>query len=155
MTRRSTKSYLFINHLFQETSSSHDDFVSLNNLDKISALMFSNDLLISTTKEGLQRSLDTLDKYVKKWELEINYKKAKCITLSKSNHKENQTFTKSNNMLENTNEYKYIGFTINRKGDLPPPLEDLSCKAKRAIYSINFENLYSISFDKDFVKALR
>ena len=100
--------------------------------------MFADDLiLISTTKEGLQRSLDTLDKYVKKWKLEINYKKSKCMTFSKSNHKEKHTFTISNNMLKNTNEYKYLGSTINKKGNLSPTLEDLSCKAKRAIYSIN------------------
>ena len=129
---------IFINDLFQEISSSHDDSVSLNNLDKIGALMFADDLiLISTTKEGLQRSLDTLDKYVKKWKLEINYKKTKFMTFSRSNHKEKHTFTISNNMLENTNEYKYLGSTINKKGYLSPTLEDLSCKAKRAIYSLN------------------
>ena len=38
-----------------------------------------------------------------------------------------RTFTISNNMLENTNEYKYLGSTINKTGNLSPTLEDLSC----------------------------
>ena len=43
---------IFINDLFQEISSSHDDFVSLNNLDKIRAYMFADDLILfSTTKK--------------------------------------------------------------------------------------------------------
>jgi hypothetical protein len=129
---------IFVNDLFQEINSSQTDFVCLNNLDKISALMFADDLILfSTTKEGLQKSLDTLDTYVKKWRLEINYKKTKCMTFSKSNHKEKHIFTIRDKMLDNTNEYKYLGFTINKKGNFTPTLEDLSCKAKRAIYSIN------------------
>ena len=77
------------------------------------------------------------------------------MTCSKSDHKEKHTFTISNNILENTNEYKYLGFIINKKGNLFPTLEDLSCKAKKAIHSINSKNQCSVSFDKDFVKALR
>ena len=44
---------IFINDLFKEINTSHADFVSLNNIDRISALMFADDLiLISTTREG-------------------------------------------------------------------------------------------------------
>ena len=56
-------------------------------MDKISALMFADDLiLLSTSKTGLQNSLNVLENYTKRWKLEINYKKTKCITFSKSNH---------------------------------------------------------------------
>ena len=45
-------------------SISYADSVSLNNIDKMSALMFADDLiLISTTREGLY--LDILDTYAK------------------------------------------------------------------------------------------
>ena len=70
---------IFINDLFKEINTSHADSVSLNNIDKISAFMFADDLiLISTTREGLKKYLDTLDTYAKKWKPEINYKKTKC-----------------------------------------------------------------------------
>ena len=53
-----------------------------------------------------------------------------------SNQKEKHIFTIGEQTLDNTNEYKYLGLTINKKGNFSPTLEDLSCKAKRAIYSI-------------------
>ena len=59
------------------------------------------------------------------------------ITFTRSNHKENHQFSINNQILENTNEYKYLGIIINKKGSFLPVLDDLSCKAKRAIYSIN------------------
>ena len=128
---------LFINDLFKEINSANNNSVTLNNIDKINTLMFADDLiLLSTTKEGLQKSLNALDKYVQKWKLEINYKKTKCMTFSKSNQKEKHIFTIRDQILDNTNEYKYLGLTINKKGNFSPTLEDLSCKAKRAIYSI-------------------
>ena len=131
---------IYINDLFNELDKDNSDYVTLNDIDKISALMFADDLiLISTSKSGLQKSLNALEKYTKKWKLEINYKKSKCITFSRSNHKEKHQFTINNQILENTNEYKYLGIIINKKGSFLPTLEDLnlSCKAKRAIYSIN------------------
>ena len=129
---------IYINDLFDELEKSNDNFVTLNNIDKIRALMFADDLiLISTSKEGLQNSLDVLNNYVKKWKLEINYKKTKCVTFSKGNQKEKHQFNINNHNLDNVVKYKYLGLTINKKGSFLPSLEDLSCKAKRAIYAMN------------------
>ena len=58
------------------------------------------------------------------------------MTFSKSNHKEKHIFTIQNQTLDNTNEYKYLCLTISKKGNFSPMIDDLSCKAKRAIYSI-------------------
>ena len=129
---------IFINDLFEELDKSNTDPVTINNIDHLSALMFADDLiLISTTKDGLQKSLNALDSYVKKWKLEINLKKTKFMTFSKSNHAEKQQFFIGNKILENTKEYKYLGITINKKDSFSPALTDLSCKARRAIYFMN------------------
>ena len=78
---------IYINDLFNELDTDNSDYVTLNEIDKISALMFADDLiLISTSKSGLQKSLNALQKNMKKWKLEINYKK--YITFSKSNHQD-------------------------------------------------------------------
>ena len=61
----------------------------------------------------------------------------KCITFCKSNHKGKHHLTITNQILQNNNEYKYLGITINKKRSFLPILDDLNCKAKRAIYSIN------------------
>ena len=100
--------------------------------------MFADDLiLISTSKEGLQNSLDALENYAKKWKLEINIKKTKCITFSKGNQKEKHQFKINNQIIDNVKEYKYLGIVINKKGSFTAALDDLSCKAKRAIYAMN------------------
>ena len=56
-----------ITDLFGELEKSNENFVTLNNLDKIRALVFADDLiLMSTSKEGLQNSLDTLNLDIKR-----------------------------------------------------------------------------------------
>ena len=101
---------IFINDLFEELDKSNTDPVTINNIDHLSALMFADE----------QKSLNALDSYVKKWKLEINIKKTKCMTFSKSNHAEKHQFFIGNKILENTKEYKYLGITINKKGSFSP-----------------------------------
>ena len=61
---------IFINDLFEELDKSNTDPVTINNIDHLSALMFADDLiLISTTKDGPQKSLNALDSYVKNGKL--------------------------------------------------------------------------------------
>ena len=99
---------IYINDLFNEIDKDNPVYVTLNEMDRISSLMFADDfILISTSKSGLQKSLNALQKYTKKWKVEINYKKSKCITFSKSNHKEKHQFTINNQILQN------LGIPIN------------------------------------------
>ena len=47
------------------------------------------------------------------------------------------SFFFDNKLLENVNEYKYLGITINSAGSFNPTFNILSKKAKRAIYALN------------------
>ena len=101
--------------------------------------MYADDLIImSTSQEGLQKSLDELSTYCKKWKLNINYKKTKGMIFSKgSNTGKNINFTINSKKIEITKEFKYLGITIkNINGSFAPTLVDLSCKANRAIYAL-------------------
>ena len=67
---------LYINDIFQ--SIANKDTVTLDDSNHLNALMYTDDsILISTTKDGLQHSLDSLQAYCEKWKLDINYKKSK------------------------------------------------------------------------------
>ena len=100
--------------------------------------MFADDLiLLSTSETGLQNSLNVLENYTKQWKLEINYKKTKYITFSKSNQNERHHFIINSKKLENTKENKYLRIVTNKKGSFLPVLNVLTCKAKRAIYAMN------------------
>ena len=129
---------VYINDLFVELSKVNDSPVTLNDKDKIFALMFADDLIIlSTSKNGLQKSLDKLDLYCKKWDLEVNLKKTKCMTFKKGNKVDNTSFLYRNTNIEHVKVFKYLGLSINFKGNFLPTVQDLSNKANKAIYSLN------------------
>ena len=59
--------------------------VNLNNMS-LSCLMFADDLLLlSESAEGLQKSLEKLSNYCKKWQLSININKTKVIVFQQKN----------------------------------------------------------------------
>ena len=112
--------------------------VTLDNEYKFNSLMYADDLIImSTTLEGLQKSLDALNGYCKKWKLNINYKKTKSMVFSKGNNIKKINLTINSNNIENTKEVKYLGISINSKNcSFMPTLSDLSSKANKAIYPL-------------------
>ena len=129
---------IYINDLFQKIEEANNTPITLDGRNNISALMFADDLIIfSTSKRGLQSSLNALHSYSKIWDLEVNMKKTKCMSFSKGNKKEKDELTFNNQKIQFINEFKYLGITINRKGSFTPTLDDLSNKATNAIYSLN------------------
>ena len=138
---------IYINGIFKRLEENGCDPVSLDGIDKVNALAYADDIiLISTTKEGLQKALDTTQQYCQEWKLKVNHKKTKCMTFTRGTQKEKTTFTIDGNNLENTREYKYLGIMINKKNcTFSPAIKALRIKATRAIYAIkakiNMNNL--------------
>ena len=84
---------LYINGIFSELKQARCDPVSLNEVDNINALAYADDIiLLSTSKEGLQKALDTTEKYFKKWKLEVNHKKRNACHSPKAHKKRKQKF---------------------------------------------------------------
>ena len=100
--------------------------------------MYADDLIImATSPEDLQKSLDGLSAYCAKWKLDVNIKKTKCVTFSKGTNCKQFQFKINNKSVENVKEYKYLGININAKNcSFSPSLLNLSAKASRAIYAI-------------------
>ncbi len=72
--------------------------------------MYADDLIImATSPEELQKSLDGLNKYCTKWKLNVNVKKSKCKIFSKGSNVKKHQFKINNKLAEITNEYKNIG----------------------------------------------
>ena len=106
---------------------------------KINALMYADDLIIlSETKEGLQKQIDKLEIFCNKWRLQINEKKTKIMVFNRGNKLINSNFHTSKVKLENVKTFKYLGFTISAKNcSFLPTIEDLSIKANRVVYALN------------------
>ena len=138
---------VFLNDLFTKLRSGNCDPVSLNNTDQINALAYADDIvLLSTSKEGLQKAIDITEQYCKTWKLKINQSKTKSMVFSRGNQKINTTFKVNGTNLENVKEFKYLGITVHKKScSFTPTLKHFRTKATRALYSlkskINFLNL--------------
>ncbi len=100
---------IFINDitpLFQEVSSSP---LKLTNTI-IGSLLYADDLVIlSTSKEGLQNSLDKLGAFCSKWKLEINRKKSKIMFFSRGGRKTDTAFKVGHENIECSGSYSYLG----------------------------------------------
>ena len=112
--------------------------LTLDNQKYFNTLMYADDLiLMSTSKEGLQKSLDSLYNYCEKWKLKINMNKTKCMTFSKGSNIKNDKFYLNGAPINNTKLFKYLGISVSNKNcSFTPTLEDLSCKANKAIYAL-------------------
>ncbi len=131
---------LYINGIFDSLREAGCDPVTLSNdSDPINALAYADDLvLISTSKTGLQKALYATAEYCSKWKLEINYKKTKCMTLSKGNQKESTIFKLNGNWLENVKEYKYLGVIIHKRNcSFTSAIKNLRIRAVKACYALN------------------
>ena len=74
---------IFLNDLFKELRAGNCDPVSLDDSDPFNALAYADDIvLLSTSKEGLQRAIDISQEYCEKWRLSINHKKTKSMILN-------------------------------------------------------------------------
>ena len=129
---------IFINGIFEKLREANCDPVTLDGVDMINALAYADDIvLLSTTKEGLQKAIDTVQEYCTNWKLKINSSKTKTMIFSRGNQKIKASFRIGETTLENTKEYKYLGITIHKKNcSFNPALKYLRTKAVRALYAL-------------------
>jgi hypothetical protein len=129
---------IFINGIFDRLAEGECDPVTLNEMDKVNALAYADDIvLLSTSKNGLQKALNEVQQYCQDWRLKVNHKKTKCMTFTRGTQKEKTPFFIEGEELENVKEYKYLGITINKKNcTFTPAIKALRIKATRALYAI-------------------
>ena len=78
--------------------------------------MYADDLvLISRSKEGLQRQIDTVQEYCQTWKLELNFKKTKTMIFNRGNKIIKADFNVGGAKIENVKTFTYLGFTISAK----------------------------------------
>ena len=119
-------------HIFDKSSRP----VSLNG-HKINCLMYADDIvLLSETKEGLQKSLDQLSVYSENWYLKINQKKTKTMIFQKHATNKNINVVFNQIRLEEVKQFKYLGTIITSTGDFKQNDKYLRLKGLRASYQI-------------------
>ena len=129
---------LFINDIFKKLQEAGCDPVTPNEDEKLNALAYADDIvLLSTSKEGLQKAIDTVQQYCTDWRLKMNSSKTKTMVFSRGNQKINCTFSINGVPLENTKEYKYLGIPVHKKNcSFNTALKYLRTKATRALFAL-------------------
>ena len=107
----------------------------------LSHLAFADDLaLFSLSKAGLQRCLDNLSNYCKKWGLEVSIKKTKALVVNQSGRiPEDACFFYNHKLIETVNRFSYLGSLVTSNGSTGsqvPGKEELREKADKAYFSL-------------------
>ena len=120
----------------------HDNFrtddcapILLGNL-RINSISWADDLiLMSLSKNGLQNCVLKLEEYCRKWGLEINEMKTKCMVMTKKRGTFEPIYI--NNMpIDYVKNIAYLGFQISNNGNFRSTIQDRIAKASRVSHMI-------------------
>ena len=127
---------IYINDLPAHISKGIKDSVTIEDTS-LNSLMFADDLvLISNSNTDLQRSIDNLSTYCKKWDLKINLKKTKILTFSKTGKPEMENHNIDGTNIEKVTEYKYLGFVFTSNGSMTTGINRLAKQGQKAWFCI-------------------
>ena len=104
----------------------------------VPCLFWADDLvLLSKTKDGVQKQLDILAKYSHDWKIKVNTDKIKSLIFNKSGRliKTEKVYYKGD-MIEPTKHYKYLGILLDSNVKFKSAIYDLARKEIRASNSI-------------------
>jgi hypothetical protein len=127
---------LFINDvipLFEENDSTPLKLIE----QTVGCLLYADDLVIlSSSPEGLQKSLNKLHSYCSKWKLEVNLKKSKVMCFTKSKKIPFKHFTYGECELDNVEIFTYLGIEISHSGSFKLAQKYMADKATRAAFKL-------------------
>ena len=102
--------------------------------------MYADDLIMSDTKEGLQKQMDKINAFCTKWKLDINNKKTKIMVFNWGSWLINAQFYIINTQIENVKTFKYLGFTISENNCSFIPTIDPKYKGQPNDCCIKWQN---------------
>ena len=118
-----------VNSIFDPTC----DPVHIQN-ETLYHFLYADDLvLVSTSAEGLQKSLDKLAGYSKIKSLTINEKKSKTMIFNLQGRLLNRQFKINGKTMENVKSFPYLGFEITPSGTVKHAMNTMIEKAKKAL----------------------
>lgn len=98
-------------------------------------LLYADDLVLcSDSAEGLQKQIDGLFNYCKKWHMLLNMGKTKILVFNGKKH--THKFKYNDSEIEICDKYKYLGiwFTANKKNVMSASVDHLVNQARKALF---------------------
>jgi hypothetical protein len=123
---------LFINGLVEELNALNRGVAIEEGGQKLSALLYADDIvLVAANKQDLQRMLDIVASYAKKWRFELNAKKSQVVVFGMRQPPRHVKWKLGENELEQVTQYKYLGIELTRTLQWKVYLKRVLAKAKR------------------------
>ena len=128
---------LFINDIGDTLRSGSFSGVYIGEL-KLLYSLFADDLsLPCNSKVNLQRQLDKLANYCKKWKLKVNINKSKVVVFRKGGRLKNyEKWTFNNHTLGTVSYFNYLGVTFSCTGNWTKAQEVLAQRGNKAMYNL-------------------
>ena len=91
--------------------------------------VYSDLLLISKSKQGLQKQIEIIDQYCSDWKLTLNVEKAKTVIFNKagSTFKREQIQYRGKN-IKTVKHFKYLGILLDSSGKFQTAINELTKK---------------------------
>ncbi len=103
----------------------------------IGCLLYADDLMVlSTTEEGIQNSLNKLHSFCLTWKLEVSLDKSKIMCFHKTGKTKKKNFMLGNEELKYTDSYTYLGVELSKSGSSKLADQALHKRAMRAWFKM-------------------
>ena len=113
-----------------------DDGVNIYGMP-VAYLLYADDLvLLATSPEDLQKQLDRLFQYCRKWHLIVNMDKSNIMIFNNKKGNNRENFTYGDKSMERVDSYKYLGYllTSSHKDIFYDAYGQLCDKGRKAVY---------------------
>ena len=106
--------------------------------NNICCLLYADDLvLIACNETNMQKLLNCLGNWCKKWRVKINFDKSSVIHFRSAKKRQSEyTFNIGDNKFSYVSCYKYLGLVLDEHLNYDKAIIELSASAKRALGSI-------------------
>ena len=110
-------------------------YQEIGNSTTLGCLLWMDDVvLIHHNKEEIQKMLDITDDIAKRYHIKFGKEKSQVLTIGKAARPPNLKL--GDDPLDQANTYKYLGITINSKGNLEAHLNNIQAKSEAALQTI-------------------
>ena len=134
---------LFISKQFNGLSDISKDISNhLSNDDvdiflQLFTLLYADDTIVFAESElELQRALNAVFDYCKKWNLTVNTSKTKIVVFSRGKVKKCRDFKFGNDMIEIVDDFNYLGIKCNYNNKTKKSIRKQISQARRAMFSL-------------------
>ena len=127
---------LYINSIVDDLEKAKTDPVIVGDV-QVKSLLYADDIiLLSSTQEGLQNSLNVSSNFCSSWKLDVSQEKSKAIVFNSNGKTYMNSFNLKGKHLETVKSYCYLGVTIKYTGNLNISSKLLMEKGRKAWFKI-------------------